>query len=32
MGYEDEKMIALRTRLREKGGSVTPEYLEYEAG
>jgi len=32
MGYEDEKMIALGTRLREKGGSVRPEYLKYEVG
>jgi len=28
MGYSDEKVLALGTRLRGRGGSVTPEYLE----
>jgi len=28
MDYSDKKVLALGTRLRGRGGTVTPEYLE----
>jgi len=28
MGYSDKKVLALGARLRGRGGSITPEYLE----